>query len=175
MPLRSSNAYYATDVAALVGASPEEVIGTLVTHSSFSVVPAQRDAWQALYSQHSAEAMPRHDTSAQRLKPHAIDIRVEITPVHWLLNNADDTRSSWYLEDAATEFQVQGLDLDWVCMTWDSDLRFAQSDWSYKRGSRWTLIILFFVPPGDPLDATRAPDYYDSRFAYLSGIGMAEL
>ena len=45
MPIRSSNAYYAADVAALVGASPEEVIGALVTNSSFSVEPAQRDAW----------------------------------------------------------------------------------------------------------------------------------
>ncbi len=49
MPFRSSNAYYAADVAALVAASPEEVIGTLVTNSStrssFSVEPAQRDAW----------------------------------------------------------------------------------------------------------------------------------
>ena len=51
-------------------------------------------------------------SGAQRLKPHAIDIRVEINPVHWFLNDADDTRSSWYLEDAATEFQVQGLELD---------------------------------------------------------------
>jgi hypothetical protein len=47
-------------------------------------------------------------SGAQRLKPHAIDVRVEINPVHWFLNDADDTRSSWYLEDAATEFQVQG-------------------------------------------------------------------
>jgi schlafen family protein len=44
-------------------------------------------------------------SGAQRLKPHAIDVRVEINPVHWFLNGADDTRSSYYLEDAATEFQ----------------------------------------------------------------------
>ena len=47
-------------------------------------------------------------SGAQRLKPHAIDVRVEINPVHWFLNDADDTRSSYYLEDAATGFQVQG-------------------------------------------------------------------
>ena len=52
-------------------------------------------------------------SGAQRLKPHAIDVRIEINPVHWFLNNSDDTRSSFYLEDAATEFQVQGLELDW--------------------------------------------------------------
>ena len=139
-------------------------------------------------------------SGAQRLKPHAIDVRVEINPVHWFLNDADDTRSSWYLEDAATEFQVQGLELDWVCMTWDADLRFAQSDWSYNsfRGDKWTTVhkadrqqylrnayrvlltrarqgMVIFVPPGDALDATRAPDYYDSTFGYLAGLGMPVL
>ena len=44
----------------------------------------------------------------ERLKPHAIDIRVNIDPVHWFLSPPRDTRSSLYLEDAATEFQVQG-------------------------------------------------------------------
>ncbi len=49
-------------------------------------------------------------SKALRLKPHAIDIRVDVNPVHWFLNDKDDTRSSYYLEDAATEFQVQGLE-----------------------------------------------------------------
>jgi hypothetical protein len=48
-------------------------------------------------------------SKAQRLKPHAIDIRVDVDPVQWFLNDRDDTRSSFYLEDAATEFQVQGM------------------------------------------------------------------
>ena len=55
-------------------------------------------------------------SKAMRLKPHAIDIRVSVDPVHYFLNEKDDTRSSYYLEDAATEFQVQGLELDWVCV-----------------------------------------------------------
>ena len=78
-------------------------------------------------------------SKAQRLKPHAIDIRSDVDAVHWFLNDRDDTRSSYYLEDAATEFQVQGLELDWTCVTWDGDLRFAGSDWSYHdfRGKRW--------------------------------------
>jgi hypothetical protein len=59
-------------------------------------------------------------SSAQRLKPHAIDIRVNIDPVHWFLSPPRDTRSSLYLEDAATEFQVQGLELDWTIVTWDA-------------------------------------------------------
>jgi hypothetical protein len=62
-------------------------------------------------------------SQAQRLKPHAIDVRVSVDPVHWFLNDRKDTRSSFYLEDAATEFQIQGLELDWICVTWDADLR----------------------------------------------------
>ncbi len=60
-------------------------------------------------------------SQAQRLKPHAIDIRAPIDPVHWFLHDKADTRSCFYLEDAATEFQVQGLELDWTCVVWDGD------------------------------------------------------
>jgi len=64
---------------------------------------------------------------------------VSVDPVHYFLNEKDDTRSSYYLEDAATEFQVQGLELDWVCVNWDGDFRSTGSDWSYHdfRGNRW--------------------------------------
>ncbi|NDB69483.1 MAG: DUF2075 domain-containing protein, partial [Methylocystaceae bacterium] len=81
-------------------------------------------------------------SSAHRLKPHAIDIRVDIDPIHWFLNDSDDTRSSCYLEDAATEFQVQGLELDWVCMNWDADLRFSNAGWDYRSfvGAKWNLV-----------------------------------
>ncbi|MDP2397013.1 MAG: DUF2075 domain-containing protein [Burkholderiales bacterium] len=136
-------------------------------------------------------------SGALRLKPHAIDVRVDIDPIHWFLNNADDTRSSYYMEDAATEFQVQGLELDWVCMTWDADLRYDKSGWLYHSfvGTRWTSIkkeerkqylrnayrvlltrarqgMVIFVPTGDDGDATRLSDYYNSTFTYLADIGI---
>ena len=116
-------------------------------------------------------------SKAQRLKPHAVDIRVDVNPVHWFLNGKEDTRSSYYLEDAATEFQVQGLELDWACVSWDGDLRFTGSGWSFHdfRGDRWCNIangdnrrylrntyrvlltrarqgMVIFVPPGDASD-----------------------
>jgi len=77
-------------------------------------------------------------SKAQRLKPHAVDIRVDVNQIHWFLNDKEDTRSSYYLEDAATEFQVQGLELDWACVTWDGDLRFNGSGWKFHdfRGDR---------------------------------------
>jgi schlafen family protein len=139
-------------------------------------------------------------SKAMRLKPHAIDIRVSVDPVHYFLNDKDDTRSSWYLEDAATEFQVQGLELDWVCVNWDADFRFNGSDWNYHdfRGNRWCNIsnadnrvyllnayrvlltrarqgMVVFVPAGDSADLTRSPEFYDSTFDYLKAIGVSEL
>ncbi|HZT73216.1 MAG TPA: DUF2075 domain-containing protein [Terriglobales bacterium] len=134
---------------------------------------------------------------AQRLKPHAIDVRVEVNPIHWFLNGRHDTRSSYYLEDAATEFQVQGLELDWACVTWDGDLRFDGEGWSHHnfRGSRWQRVwndadrrylrnayrvlltrarqgMVIFVPPGDASDPTRNPQFYDATFSYLAGLGL---
>jgi hypothetical protein len=139
-------------------------------------------------------------SAAYRLKPHAVDVRVEINPVHWFLNAADDTRSSFYLEDPATEFQIQGLELDWVCVTWDADLRFTGRDWEYRsfRGSKWITVhnpdrrhylrnayrvlltrarqgMVIFVPPGDTADPTRTPALYDSTFEYLGSTGIPVL
>src|SRR5436190_4312408 len=78
-------------------------------------------------------------SQAERLKPHAIDVRATVNPVHWFLHDRQDTRSSFYLEDAATEFQVQGLELDWVCATWDADLRMNNRRWLHRKfhGSQW--------------------------------------
>jgi hypothetical protein len=65
---------------------------------------------------------------------------VALKPLHWFLGSPRNTRSSLYLEDAATEFQVQGLELDWTIVTWDADLRWRGSDWSFHsfRGAKWT-------------------------------------
>ena len=139
-------------------------------------------------------------SKAMRLKPHAIDIRVSVDPVQYFLNGRDDTRSSYYLEDAATEFQVQGLELDWVCVAWCGDFRFNGAGWDYHdfRGKRWCNIsnadkrvylrnayrvlltrarqgMVVFVPPGDSADPTRSPGFYDSTFKYLKELGISEI
>lgn len=60
-------------------------------------------------------------------------------PVHWFLDDETDVRSSYYMEDVATEFHVQGLELDWVCVTWDADFRCGGNQWQHwsLRGDRW--------------------------------------
>ena len=58
--------------------------------------------------------------------------------VHWSLEDKKDTRSSNYLEDAATEIQVQGLELDYTCLLWDADMRYENGEWHYYRFNRQT-------------------------------------
>ncbi len=136
-------------------------------------------------------------SQAQRLKPLAIDVRVDVNPIHWFLGAPGDVRSSNYLEDAATEFQVQGLELDWTCVTWDADLRLSQGEWSHHsfHGSRWKNVnapdrqtflvnayrvlltrarqgMVICVPEGDIEDPTRKPDFYNGTFEYLTGLGI---
>jgi hypothetical protein len=138
-------------------------------------------------------------SKANRLKPDAIDIRVDVNPVHWFLNDKGDTRSSYYLEDAATEFQVQGLELDWTCVAWDGDLRFDNVNWNYHyfRGDRWCRIsnpenkrylcnayrvlltrarqgMVIYVPHGNASDPTRSPVFYDATYRYLRQLGIPE-
>jgi hypothetical protein len=139
-------------------------------------------------------------SKALRLKPHAVDVRTEVDPVKWFLEDRDDIRSSFYLEDCATEFQVQGLELDWTVVTWDADLRSTNGKWSYHdfRGKNWQVIhkeerrlylknayrvlltrarqgMVIFVPPGSTEDRTRPPRYYDETFTYLEDSGFPML
>ena len=139
-------------------------------------------------------------SQAERLKPLAINVKAEVNPIHWFLNDRDDVRSSYFLEDVATEFHIQGLELDWVCVTWDADLRLkdgAWDQWSFK-GHRWEHIrtperkkyqinayrvlltrarqgMVICVPEGNPEDKTRLPEFYDGVYGYLREVGMEEL
>ncbi len=139
-------------------------------------------------------------SQAQRLKPHAIDVKTPVDPIHWFLDGKEDVRSSYYLEDVATEFHVQGLELDWACVTWDADFRYTGNEWDHWSfcGDRWNRIkkrerqiylknayrvlltrarqgMVIVVPPGDLEDATRNPAFYDPTFQYLKSIGFAVL
>lgn len=136
-------------------------------------------------------------SQAQRLKPLAIDVKSPMDPIHWFLDGKEDVRSSFYLEDVATEFHVQGLELDWACITWDADFRFSQKGWETYSfvGEKWNHIrkeerklylknayrvlltrarqgMVIVVPNGDLNDATRSPSYYDKTFEYLKEVGF---
>ena len=72
---------------------------------------------------------------AARFKPLAVHILPsgDENAVHWFLEDKTDTRSSNYLEDAATEIQVQGLELDYTCLLWDADMRYDNGKWRFYK------------------------------------------
>lgn len=136
-----------------------------------------------------------------RLKPLAIDVRCKPDTVHWFLDDIDDVRSSLFLEDAASEFDVQGLELDWTCLVWDGDFRYTDGGWDYYEfngGNRWNRIkkaerqayqlnayrvlltrarqgMVICVPEGSEADPTRHPDYYNGTYEYLKQMGFEEI
>ena len=136
-----------------------------------------------------------------RLKPLAIDVRCKPDTVHWFLDDIDDVRSSLFLEDAASEFDVQGLELDWTCLVWDADFRYNKGAWDFYEfsgGSRWNKIkkeerqayqlnayrvlltrarqgMIICVPEGNPEDHTRQPEFYDCTYNYLKQLGFEEI
>jgi hypothetical protein len=135
-----------------------------------------------------------------RLKPFGLNVKAPIDPKNWFLNDKSDIRSSNFLEDVATEFDIQGLEVDWTCVAWDADLRHNGHDWTYKsfRGTAWQDVIntdsrlylknayrvlltrarqgmVIYVPDGSSSDATRWPEYYDKTYAYLRLVGVEAL
>lgn len=75
-----------------------------------------------------------------RLKPEGIFVKNDIDVANWFLNEKTDVRSSYSLEDVVTEFDIQGLEIDYSIVAWDADFRFDGTSWVYKRflGSKWT-------------------------------------
>lgn len=143
-------------------------------------------------------------SSAQRLKPEGVYVPTEIDVKNWFLAPSDDLRSSNMLEVVASEFKVQGLEIDWGLVCWDADLRRTKKgdEWDYYtfRGTRWNkrnkaeqrryLVnsyrvlltrarqgMIIFVPKGvDPeIDPTRDATYYDGIYDYLLSCGIKEL
>ena len=141
-------------------------------------------------------------SKAFRLKPLAIDIRTQADIVPWFLNPITDIRSSLFLEDVATEFDIQGLELDWTCLVWDGDFRYSPitNGWQHFnfRSDRWQNInqaegrayqlnayrvlltrarqgMVICIPEGNPSDATRLPEFYDSTYMYFKRLGLEEI
>jgi hypothetical protein len=138
-------------------------------------------------------------SNAVRLKPHGIFVKARVEPAKWFLAPSDDVRCSDALEDAATEFDVQGLEIDWACLCWDANFRY-DSDWKHWRfkGSQWESIndparrahlansyrvlltrarqgVVVFVPQGSDEDLTRSPALYQGTYDFLTACGFDPL
>jgi schlafen family protein len=136
-------------------------------------------------------------SGAHRLRPEGIHVTAKIDAPTWFLNDRTDVRSSFYCEEVATEFDVQGLELDWAGVCWDADYRYWDGRWTHLsfRGTRWQQInaaerqlylknayrviltrarqgMIIFVPSGSVEDPTRPPAFYDQTFEFLRDCGL---
>ena len=142
-------------------------------------------------------------SGAQRLKPEGVYVPTDIDVKNWFLAEPNDLRSSNMMEVVASEFKVQGLEIDWSVVCWDADLRRLNSkEWGYYsfRGTKWqnsksldkqrylvnsyrVLLtrarqgMVIYVSPGDVTreDDTRNPEFYDGIYLYLKKCGIEDL
>jgi hypothetical protein len=139
-------------------------------------------------------------SGALRLKPEGIHVKADVDASNWFLNPKHDVRASYYLEDPATEFDIQGLELDWVGMCWDADFRRMKDRWSFHDflGAGWRNVhdprrqtylanayrvlltrarqgMVIYVPQGDDADHTRPTHFYDGIADFLKTCGIPDL
>jgi hypothetical protein len=137
-------------------------------------------------------------SGARRLRPEGLDVAAKIEVEHWFLNPINDVRSSYALEQPATEFDIQGLELDWTCLAWGGDLLPTGQGWHYRqfRGTRWmnannatrqryirnkyrVLLtraregMILYIPSGSSTDVTRPSEPYNHLAKYLEACGVA--
>ena len=134
-------------------------------------------------------------SGALRLKPEGIFVKNSIDVPNWFLNGKDDVRSCYALEDVVTEFDIQGLEIDYSVLAWDADFRFVNGEWTYNNftGNKWNKVnseenrlylknayrvlmtrarqgMAIFIPKGSDEDATRQRSFYDETYNYLKEI-----
>lgn len=139
-------------------------------------------------------------SGAKRLRKYGIWVDNKVKATNWFLNDEDDVRSSYFPEETATEFDIQGLELDWSIVAWDADLRFMNNKFNYYsfKGTKWQNVknedkilylknayrvlltrarqgLIIFVPKGDEGDWTMKPEFYDWIYMYLKEIGLEEI
>jgi hypothetical protein len=135
-----------------------------------------------------------------RLRPFGLNVKAKIDAPIWFLNDNDDIRSSYFLEEVATEFDIQGLELDWTCVAWDGDLFYNDSQWNYRKfkGTKWQNInsdditrylinsyrvlltrarqgMIIYIPDGNDEDITRPSFMYDGTYNFFKTLGIEEI
>jgi hypothetical protein len=122
---------------------------------------------------------------------------------HWYLAGRGDIRSSYNCEVFATEFEIQGLELDWIGLCWSGDFIWSGETWvgrslHFGRQSKWGLLrkiekqqfrrnayrvlmtrarqgMVIYVPTGDMQDPTRLPSELNDTAEFLSRCGVTPL
>lgn len=139
-------------------------------------------------------------SGAKRLRKYGVWVQNKVDAPNWFLNGKDDVRSSYFLEETATEFDIQGLELDWSILCWDANLRFNNNYFEFFNfnGTKWQNVnkedniiylknayrvlltrarqgFIIFVPNGDERDVTMNPNFYNGVYEYLKEIGLEEV
>ncbi len=139
-------------------------------------------------------------SGARRLRPLGIDVKNEISAPNWFLNYKEDIRSSYFLEEIATEFDIQGLEIDWSCLAWGANFHLKDNSWKYQsfKGTKWMNInqeiskeylkntyrvlltrarqgMIIYIPNGSEIDHTRPNEFYDETWKYFKDIGIEEI
>ena len=167
----------------------------VLTHS----LPAARE-WLRQKARGSERYGLVASSGAQRLRPLGIHIKAAVDPPNWFLNPATDVRSAYYCEEVASEFDVQGLELDWTGVVWDGDFHHDGARWVHQnfKGSKWQSVndptrrlylknayrviltrarqgMVIAVPAGDANDPTRPSQFYDGTYTFLQAGGLPTL
>ncbi|KEI16573.1 hypothetical protein Z959_09545 [Clostridium novyi B str. ATCC 27606] len=139
-------------------------------------------------------------SGAKRLRKYGVWVQNKVDAPKWFLNGKDDVRTSYFLEETATEFDIQGLELDWTIVCWDANLRFYNNHFEFYNfnGTKWQNVnkednilylknayrvlltrarqgFVIFVPTGDENDVTMQPEFYNGIYNYFKDIGIEEL
>ncbi|KJD31809.1 hypothetical protein PK35_13760 [Tamlana nanhaiensis] len=139
-------------------------------------------------------------SGARRLKAYGVNVKNEISAPNWFLNPSEDIRSSYFLEDVATEFDIQGLEIDRTCLVWGANFYLKNNNWNYQnfKGTKWQNInkqvdkeylkntyrvlltrarqgIVICLPKGSDIDYTRPHKFYDETYSYLKEVGIDKL
>jgi len=138
-------------------------------------------------------------SGARCLRAEGIDVKNKISPPDWFLNSPRDVRSSYYLEEIATEFDIQGLEIDFSCLAWDINF-YYDNGWQYQafKGTCWQQIrqkekqqyllnayrvlltrarqgMVIYIPKIDACDWTRPKSKYDSTYEYLKTCSLEDI
>lgn len=144
-------------------------------------------------------------STAKRLRPEGVWVDADFKPVKWFLDEPESMLSSNALEISGSEFNVQGLELDWAIVCIDADIRATidpmtrNASFEYKdfRGNNWCneneqkqeytknayrvlltrarMGMVIFIPKGDPKDQTRLPEFYEGFYQFLKSLDVPEL
>lgn len=140
------------------------------------------------------------DSYGQRMRADGIIVPMEFNAVKWFLRGKDEIDSSYFMEIAASEFKIQGLEIDYAIVAWEGDYRYTKGKFECHRfkGGKWTNVnsdalrrylkngyrvlltrarqgYVIYVPKGSSSDPTRPPEYYDETYEYLLLAGIKPL